>query len=295
MSDRVYQVRTCAAEDVSDRGGRRCRCDELRGSCDALLAAVGGGRRLALTARAGTRIRVTANQTVPAARRFRLASARCPPSSSGSAHQRRQRSIVSASHASAHHTIPDGYRAPTRRYLAEIARAADRLSFEGVLTPTGTWCEDVADRPRRCWPRPERLKFLVAFRPGPGTPTLAAQQTATLQQFSEAECCSISSAAATIWEQQRFGDWLSHDERYSRTAEFPRSSTGSGVRSVDFSGAHYTVKDARVSEPPNPLPADLLRGSSAAALPIAAEHVDVYLTWGTARGRGQDRRGPRTG
>ena len=66
--------------------------------------------------------------------------------------------------------------------------------------------------------------------------------------------------------------------------------------SVDFSGAHYTVKDARVSGTAEPVAADLLRGSSAAALPIAAEHVDVYLTWGTARGRGgQDRRGPRTG
>ncbi|PQM45466.1 hypothetical protein C1Y40_04362 [Mycobacterium talmoniae] len=28
------------------------------------------------------------------------------------------RSIVGASHASTHHTIPDGYRAPSRRYLA---------------------------------------------------------------------------------------------------------------------------------------------------------------------------------
>jgi alkanesulfonate monooxygenase len=37
------------------------------------------------------------------------------------------RSIVGASHASSHHIVPDNYRAPTRRYLAEVARAADRL------------------------------------------------------------------------------------------------------------------------------------------------------------------------
>ncbi|HTI74012.1 MAG TPA: LLM class flavin-dependent oxidoreductase, partial [Mycobacterium sp.] len=52
------------------------------------------------------------------------------------------RSIVGASHASSHHTLPANYRAPSRRYLAEVARAADRLGYEGVLTPTGTWCED---------------------------------------------------------------------------------------------------------------------------------------------------------
>ena len=35
-----------------------------------------------------------------------------------------------------------------------------------------------------------------------------------------------------------------------------------------------------MSEPPNPLPQIYFGGSSPAALPIAAEHVDVYLTWG---------------
>ncbi len=40
------------------------------------------------------------------------------------------RSIVGASHASSHHTIPEGYRAPSRRYLAEVARAVDRLGYQ---------------------------------------------------------------------------------------------------------------------------------------------------------------------
>ena len=38
---------------------------------------------------------------------------------------------------------PDGHqRPPTLDYLAQIARAADDLGYTGVLTPTGTWCED---------------------------------------------------------------------------------------------------------------------------------------------------------
>ena len=35
-----------------------------------------------------------------------------------------------------------------------------------------------------------------------------------------------------------------------------------------------------MSAPPNPLPQIYFGGSSAAALPIAAQYVDVYLTWG---------------
>ncbi len=130
------------------------------------------------------------------------------------------RSIVGASHASSHHTVPDNYRAPTRRYLAEVARAADRLGYEGVLTPTGTWCEDAWLTAAALLAETERLKFLVAFRPGLVPPTLAAQQTATLQRFSEGRVLLNIVSGGDDVEQRRFGDWLGHDERYARTAEF---------------------------------------------------------------------------
>jgi alkanesulfonate monooxygenase len=191
------------------------------------------------------------------------------------------RSIVGASHASSHHVLPEGYRAPTRRYLSEIARAADRLGYEGVLTPTGTWCEDAWLTAAALFAETERLKFLVAFRPGLVPPTLAAQQTATLQRFSEGRVLLNIVTGGDDLEQRRFGDWLSHDERYARTGEFLHIVNSIWTQeSGDFAGEHYTVADARVSEPPNPLPQTYFGGSSPAALPIAAEHVDVYLTWG---------------
>ena len=169
---------------------------------------------------------------------------------------------------------------------------------KGVLTPTGTWCEDAWLTASALLAETERLKFLVAFRPGLVPPTLAAQQTATLQRFSEGRVLLNIVTGGDDTEQQRFGDWLSHDERYARTGEFLHIVNSVWTQeSVDFTGEHYTVKDARVSEPPNPLPQIYFGGSSPAALPIAAEHVDVYLTWGEppAGGRGQDRQGARTG
>jgi alkanesulfonate monooxygenase len=191
------------------------------------------------------------------------------------------RSIVGASHASSHHTVPDSYRAPTRRYLAEVARAADRLGFEGVLTPTGTWCEDAWLTAASLLGETERLKFLVAFRPGLTPPTLAAQQTATLQRFSEGRVLLNIVSGGDDLEQRRFGDWLGHDERYARTGEFLHVVNSVWrEESIDFKGRYYDVKDARVSAPPDPLPQIYFGGSSAAALPIAARYVDVYLTWG---------------
>lgn len=191
------------------------------------------------------------------------------------------RSIVGSSHASSQQIAPPNYRPPTRRYLAEVARAADRLGYEGVLTPTGTWCEDAWLTASALLSETERLKFLVAFRPGLVPPTLAAQQAATLQRYSEGRVLLNIVTGGDDLEQRRFGDWLSHDERYARTGEFlhiVNSIWRQGA--TDFEGRYYTVKDAIVSAPPDPLPEIYFGGSSAAALPIAAKYVDVYLTWG---------------
>lgn len=189
--------------------------------------------------------------------------------------------IVGASHASSHHTLPPNYRPPTRRYLAEVARAADRLGFEGVLTPTGTWCEDAWLTAAALLAETEKLKFLVAFRPGLVPPTAAAQQAATLQRFSEGRVLLNIVTGGDDLEQRRFGDWLDHDERYARTGEFLHlidSIWRNGP--IDFTGEHYRVENAMVSTPPDPLPQIYFGGSSPAALPIAAQYVDVYLTWG---------------
>lgn len=191
------------------------------------------------------------------------------------------RSIVGGSHASSHHAVSRSHRKPSRRYLAEVARAADRLGFEGVLTPTGTWCEDAWLTASALLAETERLKFLVAFRPGLVPPTLAAQQAATLQRFSDGRVLLNVVSGSDDLEQRRFGDWLDHDERYSRTGEFLQIVTSVWRQeSIDFKGKHYHVEDARVSEAPDPLPQIYFGGSSPPALAIAAEFVDVYLTWG---------------
>jgi alkanesulfonate monooxygenase len=57
-------------------------------------------------------------------------------------------------------------RPPSIEYLAQIARSAEQLGFTGALTPTGTWCEDAWLATAALIGQTQRLKFLVAFRPG---------------------------------------------------------------------------------------------------------------------------------
>jgi alkanesulfonate monooxygenase len=173
------------------------------------------------------------------------------------------------------------FRPPTIEYLGQIARSAEQLGFEGVLTPTGTWCEDAWLVTSALTAVTERLKFLVAFRPGFMSPTLAAQMAATYQRISHGRLLLNVVTGGESTEQRRFGDHLSKDERYARTGEFLSIVRGawSGTP-YDFAGEHYQVEGATVAEVPSPVPELYFGGSSPAAGVVAARHVDVYLTWG---------------
>ncbi|MFE2132042.1 LLM class flavin-dependent oxidoreductase [Streptomyces sp. NPDC059466] len=175
----------------------------------------------------------------------------------------------------------DGVRAPDIEYLAQIAKAAEQLGFEAVLTPTGTWCEDAWLTTVALAQHTQRLKFLVAFRPGVVSPTLAAQMAATYQRITRGRLLRNVVTGGDSAEQRRFGDHLGHDQRYARTDEFLSVVRGvwSG-RPYDFDGSHYRIDGGLTALPPDPLPEIFFGGSSAAAGPVAARHADVYLTWG---------------
>ena len=175
------------------------------------------------------------------------------------------------------------FRPPTIDYLAQVAQTAELLRFTGVLTPTGTWCEDAWLTTSALIRETDRLKFLVAFRPGSIHPTLAAQMASTYQRISEGRLLLNIVSGGEPAEQRRFGDPASYGsaERYARTDEFLTVLRGAWQpEGIDFAGDFYDVTDARVRDVPDRLPQLYFGGSSGPAGPVAAKHVDVYLTWG---------------
>ena len=174
-----------------------------------------------------------------------------------------------------------GRRPASLDYLAQVARAAEQVGFDAVLTPTGTWCEDAWVTTAALLPETTRLRFLVAFRPGSVSPTLAAQQAVTFQRLSGGRLLLNVVTGGSSEEQRRFGDFLDKDARYARTAEFLQIVRGawSGTP-VDFVGDHYRVEGATVSAPPDPRPPIFFGGSSEAGKRVAAHHADTWLMWG---------------
>ena len=166
-------------------------------------------------------------------------------------------------------------------YLGQIARAAEDVGFEAALTPTGAWCDDAWLSTAMLSQVSERLKFLVAFRPGLTSPFLAAQMAGTFQNLSGGRLLLNVVTGGESHEQRMYGDFLDKDARYARCGEFLHvvRALWRG-ETVTFHGEHLQVEDAALDQVPDPVPEIYFGGSSPAAGDVAAKHADVYLTWG---------------
>lgn len=190
------------------------------------------------------------------------------------------RSIVGGGHGT-RVGAAGGDRRASIGYLSSIGRAAEEFGFRGALTPAGAWCEDAWLTTAMLARETEKLAFLVAFRPGLISPTLAAQMSATFSNHAPGRLLLNVVTGGEAHEQRQYGDHLSKDERYARTDEFLTVVRGLWRgESVTHHGPHIQVDEASIPFVPEPTPPLYFGGSSAAAGPIAAEHSDVYLTWG---------------
>ncbi|MFZ6711318.1 FMNH2-dependent alkanesulfonate monooxygenase [Undibacterium sp. TC9W] len=172
-------------------------------------------------------------------------------------------------------------------YLKQIAVAADTQGFDGVLLPTGRSCEDAWVVASSLIGATSKLKFLVAIRPGLSSPGLAVRMAATFDRLSKGRLLINIVTGGDQGELEADGVFAGHEKRYEITDEFLRVWRASlagegGDAGYDFEGEHITVKGAKTLYPAiqKPYPPLYFGGSSEPAHELAAEQVDVYLTWG---------------
>ncbi|GGI20708.1 alkanesulfonate monooxygenase [Oxalicibacterium faecigallinarum] len=172
-------------------------------------------------------------------------------------------------------------------YMKQVAVAADTLGYDGVLLPTGRSCEDAWVTASSLIGETRKLKFLVAIRPGLSTPGLAVRMAATFDRLSKGRLLINVVTGGDQAELEADGLWASHADRYEISSEFLKVWRASlagegGDAGFDFDGKHIKVKGAKTLYPSiqKPYPPLYFGGSSPAAHELAAEQVDVYLTWG---------------
>lgn len=168
-------------------------------------------------------------------------------------------------------------------YLKQVAQAADTLGYYGVLIPTGRSCEDSWVVASALAPLTERLRYLIAVRPGLLSPTLAARMTATLDRLSNGRLLINVVTGGDPIENKGDGIHVSHEERYEVTEEFLHIYKALlRGETVNHKGKHFDIEDGKVLFPSyqNPHPPLYFGGSSGVGQQVAARTIDKYLTWG---------------
>lgn len=172
-------------------------------------------------------------------------------------------------------------------YMRQVAVAADTLGYDGVLLPTGRSCEDAWVTASSLISATQKLKFLVAVRPGLSSPGLAVRMAATFDRLSKGRLLINVVTGGDQAEMEADGLFADHQTRYEISNEFLKIWRATlagegGDAGFDFDGKHLKVKGSKTLYPPvqKPHPPLYFGGSSEPAHELAAEQVDVYLTWG---------------
>src|SRR6266851_3267524 len=170
-------------------------------------------------------------------------------------------------------------------YLTSFARAHEAAGFDRVLIGHHATGPDALAVASHVLTVTSRLKVLIAHRPGFAAPTLVARNLATLDHLSGGGRVAIHHITGVDEaDQKRDGDFVPHDRRYARTAEFMsvlrRELTSQAPFDHDgefyqVRGAHSYVKPATTAGIPL-----YFGGASDAAIGVGAEHADVYMLWG---------------
>jgi alkanesulfonate monooxygenase len=161
----------------------------------------------------------------------------------------------------------------------EFCRAAEQNGIESLLMAFGFTRPDPMALSAALAMVTEKIKFMVAVRPGVISPTAFVQQINTISALSQGRVCVNIVAGHSPHELRYYGDSLGHDERYERTDEFLTVCNAFWRRDgeVNFSGKHYDIKEGRLNTPfvssERAEPEIFLGGNSELAERLATKHA----------------------
>jgi len=192
--------------------------------------------------------------------------------------------MISTRNASETHDAPGLEGVIDKTYASTFARAHEHAGCDRVLIGYGSGSPDGFQVAAYAAQQTDRLKLLLAHRPGFVAPTVAARQLGTLDQFTDGRLAVHIITGGSDQEQARDGDHLGHDERYERTDEFldVLKLAWTSSEPFDYEGRHYQIKanPAIVRPLQKPHIPIYFGGASEPAIRVAGKHADVYALWG---------------
>lgn len=184
---------------------------------------------------------------------------------------------------------PNADRPPSMEMFERVALAAEQAGFEYALVPVQTLCYEAWIACAMIAAKTERLKMLVAARPGFIAPTLTAKMISTFDQLTKGRVYINLIAGGSATELAADGCFFGHDDRYEVMDETVSlmKKVWTEETPVTHEGKHFKVENALVLPKPyqKPYPPFFLGGMSEAAREVSAKHTNVHLFWGDTPAR----------
>ena len=126
-------------------------------------------------------------------------------------------------------------------FVVRLAKVYEESGYDRVLVAQTARCADSMVVGSWVAAATQRLRLMIAHRPGFVAPTMAARMLATLDQFSGGRCGVHIITAASDLEIQNDGDYSTKEERYARSVEYVDvlRRIWSSAEPIDYEGAHY--------------------------------------------------------
>ena len=134
---------------------------------------------------------------------------------------------------------------------SHFARHAEEAGIDSVLISFSRYEPDPFMVSCALGQAAKKLKFIVAWRSGLMQPTTFVQQINTLSALVDGRVSINIVAGSSTAEQRGYGDFLEHDERYSRAEEFLAvcNAFWRNGSEVDFEGRYYRVEKGKLHTP----------------------------------------------
>ena len=177
---------------------------------------------------------------------------------------------------------------PSYSSQSELCQCAETNGIESMLMAIGFTRPDPILLSCALAQETEKLKFLVACRPGLISPAYFVQQINTLSTLSNGRVTLNIVSGHTPKELRFYGDNLEHAERYARTDEFLEVCRKFWEQDgpVDFKGKYFQIEQGKLNTPFISLdrsrPEIYMGGNSENAISIAQKYADCLWRFAEA-------------
>ena len=192
--------------------------------------------------------------------------------------------FISATHIAAdHRKVGTGFGGFDPDYTRRFVHALDDGGFDWTLVAYGSPSPDSLQLGQFVASNSERVKPMIAHRPGFQFPTQVAKGFAGLDRISNGRVGIHIISGGSDAEQRREGDYLTKEERYQRSDEFIQILRKVWYEDgpISFAGKHYRFEDFQTEIKPVQERIQVsVGGSSPEAYDVGGRLGDVFGLWG---------------